>query len=152
MPAFGWSVGDCIASADLIIHILKSLRDTGGASSEFQKLQTDLEFLKLVLERIKIVDVITPQTPAAQAASAAKFVNASQATLTALLDKISNFKNSLGESASKGKVKSGLRKVQWALMYADDVAKFRQILASQTASLTLFLETQNMLARDSRRS
>lgn len=37
-----------------------------------------------------------------------------------------------------------MRKAQWALVYSEDVAKPHQLLVSQTASLTLSLEMQNV--------
>ena len=144
MPSFGYSVGDCIASLDLLVRIIKSLRETGGASSEFQQLQTDLEFLGEVLARLNIADLISTKASAEQTAKALKFVQSSQAIISALLDKLSKFKNALAVGATSGKLPSALRKAQWALMYSEDVAKLRQVLVSQTTNLTLFIEAQNM--------
>ncbi|KAF2808448.1 uncharacterized protein BDZ99DRAFT_499763 [Mytilinidion resinicola] len=70
MPAFGYSVGDCIASVELLVRIIKALRDSGGSASEFQQLQTDLEFLGAILKQLKIFDVVPEHSRAIASALA----------------------------------------------------------------------------------
>ncbi|KAF2496255.1 hypothetical protein BU16DRAFT_371385 [Lophium mytilinum] len=144
MPAFGYSVGDCVASVDLLVRIIKALRDSGGSASEFQQLQIDLEFLGAVLNQLKILDLVPSGTSASQIDTATRFVQSTQGALSALLEKVGKFKDSLAKSPLRGKLPSALRKAQWALMYSNDIAKLRQKLTNNTISLNLFLETQSV--------
>jgi hypothetical protein len=44
-PAFGFSVGDFIAAAELITKIATALKDVGGAAHDYQALIGELELL-----------------------------------------------------------------------------------------------------------
>lgn len=50
MPAFGWSIGDCIASADLVLNTGSFIRTTHGASTEYHVFAKELQALRCVLE------------------------------------------------------------------------------------------------------
>ena len=144
MPAFGFSVGDFIASVELLCRVIKSLRETNGAAFEFQQLQTELEFLSNVLSELKILDNVIPNATSEQKASAAKFVQGSWSRLSALFDKVGKFEQYLGESASKGKLPTAVMKARWALFHSHDVTNLRQKIAEQLSNLSLYLEMQQM--------
>ncbi|OCK87745.1 uncharacterized protein K441DRAFT_682382 [Cenococcum geophilum 1.58] len=144
MPAFGFAVGDFIASAELLCSVIKSLRETDGAAFEFQQLQTELAFLSNVLSELKILDNVIPNATSAQKASAAKFVQGSWSRLSALFDKVGKFEKYLGESASKGKLPTAAMKARWALFHSHDVTNLHQKIAEQLSNLNLYLEMQQI--------
>jgi hypothetical protein len=50
---FGFSVGDFVAAIELIHKATKALRNTSGASGQYQQALLDLELIESVLRRVQ---------------------------------------------------------------------------------------------------
>jgi hypothetical protein len=50
---FGFSVGDFVASIELIHKAAKALRSTSGATKQYQQTLLDLELIESVLRRVQ---------------------------------------------------------------------------------------------------
>jgi hypothetical protein len=56
MAAFGWSAGDLVQAIDVVYKVSKELKDTGGASSDFQETTAFLHELRITLEKLQNID------------------------------------------------------------------------------------------------
>jgi hypothetical protein len=53
MAAFGWSVGDIVASIRIAADVAKAFKETGGASSRYKQSQDFLTGFRITLEHLK---------------------------------------------------------------------------------------------------
>ena len=58
MATFGWSAGDLVQAISIVYKICKGLKDTGGASSEYQETAAFLHGLGMTLEKLRNIDQI----------------------------------------------------------------------------------------------
>src|SRR3954468_23184926 len=56
--SFGWSVGDIVCAVKILYQVGAALRDSDGASSDFQDTISFLEALKITLEHINTLQNI----------------------------------------------------------------------------------------------
>lgn len=60
--SFGWSVGDIVAALKLLHQITTALKDSGGASSEFQDVLSFLQTFSQTLQHLNALQS-TPLDP-----------------------------------------------------------------------------------------
>ncbi|KAI9654194.1 MAG: hypothetical protein M1821_006722 [Bathelium mastoideum] len=137
---FGISVGDFIAFIDTTVKVVNALKDSTGSSQEYRDVVRELESLKLALTEVRNVKTDDAQTKAALDS----VVLNCQRTVQDFLNKIEKYKLSLGSIArSEKKIKTALRKIQWALYSKEDVREFQMLLYLHTASLNLLVARIN---------
>jgi hypothetical protein len=136
--SFGFSVGDFIATAQLITNIVASLR-TGGAASEFQELERELFVLKRALHGIEHLKVPAGQQPAADAVKCAAF--SCQYVLEEFAGKLKKYEKSLGGRKATGRIGAVGRKIQWGLSMDKEVQELRAYIAVHIGSLNMRLIT-----------
>ena len=141
---FGFSVGDFVAAIGVIAKVSKALKDSGGASDEYQHVLRDLQQLELIFSQLLpaapgAADGSTTANPAIQT-----HVKISLQVLQAFLTRISKFEESLGSGAPRGPFHGGRRKAQWALHYSKEVDKLRKEIGTQVNSLNTLLGTENL--------
>ncbi|RYP12305.1 hypothetical protein DL765_007416 [Monosporascus sp. GIB2] len=140
---FGFSVGDFLAVGKLIWQIAVELRENGEAAPEYQSLLIELEALERALRRLQ---TLRPgKHELLQLTSIRATALACQKPLQDFLAKISKFEGRLGTfSAANNRWKGLPRKLQFRIMFKDDVKQLRSALASHVATINLLLMTQAM--------
>lgn len=139
--SFGFSVGDFIAALELVGTVIQSLREAGGAKSEFHELVQQLYGLETALLRVKQLefdrDQETDYLALKQVASQCQF------TIDAFWKKASRFQRDLLSDGMT--VKNAWMKIRWALCKKEDLVKFKADLAAHTGSILLLLVTVQMV-------
>ena len=145
MAGFGFSFGDIVTGIQLITKIATAIKDTGGASEDYQLVISQYHRLLQVLRGLQnpilwnstnlSYDLVSQQALACEK------------SLEDLRARISKFDNALGPSARKGMHHGIARKIQWALS-SPEVSKlwntFRdQLSALQLATAAILVSTQN---------
>ena len=135
---FGFS----IAGIELVTKISKALKDSGGASAEYQQIVQQLESLKLTLQQLSSVKATTQNNA---------FINAirtqAQIVETSLqqsLDSITKYNKSLGGQAPKGARHGSARKIEWAVLRQPRAEKLQSTIEAQVSTLNLLLNSYNM--------
>lgn len=142
MPVpFGFSVGDIAYAIKLIITIGKAIRESGGAASEFQLLQQDLDSLQQTLETLKQIQVTGCATRHVKAVTGMAL--SCQVPLKEFYSKIEKYQATLGSGSSAGRFRSGGRKVQWAVLMNEEVVKIRAVITGKVVSVNLLMATLN---------
>ena len=139
---FGFSVGDFIAGIELVAKISKALKDSGGASAEYQQVVQQLESLRLTLQQLSSVKATSRNYAFVNAVRAqAQLIETS---LQPFLDSITKYNKSLGGQAPRGARHGSARKVEWALSRQPKVAKLRSTIEAQVSTLNLLLNSYNL--------
>ncbi|KAE8445214.1 hypothetical protein EG329_013586 [Mollisiaceae sp. DMI_Dod_QoI] len=142
MP-FGVGVGDFIAVGSLIAKIAVELRKNGEAAPAYQYLLLELEALDRALQQLQ--DLRPSQHELLQLNSIRATALSCARPLQEFLDKIIKFESRLGTFALKNNRSKGFpRRMQWRMMYKDDVVELRTILGSHVATINLLLMTQTV--------
>jgi hypothetical protein len=139
VPAFGFSVGDVVSAIQLITKVAKALKETGGASQDFQLLLQELQQLEIILEQLQHVPGTTSAIPSHLNAVKAVAL-AVQVPLKEFLAKIEKFGRAL---SSENVWKKAGRKVEWAITMQEETSKIRAILTMKIVSLSLLVALPN---------
>jgi hypothetical protein len=139
-PGFGFSFGDFVQAIGLLNDVRKALKDSGGAVDEFQQVLTDLQQLEIVLGQLdrggedSHADVGHTNAVKGMALTC-------QVPLRAFLEKVQKY-NIMKDQEKKGiklHLKSGVRKVEWAVKMQEEVTRFRAVILSKIVTLSLLL-------------
>ena len=134
---FGFSVGDFIAGIDLIVRVVNALKDIGGASSEYQTLVQELEYLHLLLEQLKD---LRPSTSTLSHVNAVRGLALTfKLPLSEFLQKIEKYKSSLGVISSKRQWLGAPRKAQWMVSMPEEISKMRALITMKIVTVSLLL-------------
>ncbi|KAF2121578.1 hypothetical protein BDV96DRAFT_640964 [Lophiotrema nucula] len=154
--SFGFSVGDIIAGANLLITSINALNDGAGASFEYRAVTATLHQTTAALQGLNELELVE------DAHREALEVAASQCGVTILqfVNRINKFETRLGEGETVRSWKGVLRKLEWSLYSKDEVRRFQaylqgDLLALQTTlqrvhlaiTLTGLQETRTTLSR-----
>lgn len=142
MVPFGFSIGDFVAAIGLTKKISKALRETGGASTECHLVLQDLHSLQQILEVLQHLRPLRGDL---------SHVNAIRGMALTCLMPLKEFSEKIDRSyesafiagSQSGLFKNGRKRVKWALFAADEVARFRAVLAAKVVSITLLLGVFN---------
>jgi hypothetical protein len=135
---FGFSVGDFIRAIELIATAGKALKDSGGASDDYQSVIAELSSLRAIFEEL-ISSISSPSSSRNSCnASIRKHTTLTLELLAKFLQDISKFNADFGPEGLKG-FHHGSRKVQWASSYAEKVEKLRVAIGTQLQTLNLIL-------------
>ncbi|KAL0639007.1 hypothetical protein Q9L58_001888 [Maublancomyces gigas] len=148
VPGFGYSVGDFIATIELIAKVIAAFRDGTGASSEYRQVLQELETLLNLLQHISTVQS-TERNFACVNAIKGVALNL-QAPLRKFLDNICKRYGALGGGQKKGPSNMGAglavigRKAQWAIVMEKDIAKLRTAIGTNMSSILLLLNMNHL--------
>ena len=141
MVPFGFSAGDFAIAIGLIVRISKALRDSGGAAAEYRDIIQDLRNLQQLLE---LLETVRPADGSVSHVNAIRGIAlACRTSLLEFAEKIERYEQALGSGSSKGMFKRGVKKVQWAILGEEEVAKFRGIIAAKVYNIALLLGAFN---------
>lgn len=141
--SFGFSAGDFMTAGLLIKDIVRSLKDRGGALSEYQELVRELHGLQHALDIIEHLQCLPDQAPMVNGLKAAA-LNC-QFVLDNFATKLKKYGASLDVGRSRGRLLDGTRKVKWSLMMKTDVEELRAYLSAHTSSLNMRLTIASLL-------
>lgn len=137
--SFGFSVGDFLAVGQLIVNILASLREPGGAKSEYQDLIRELESLHYALQHL---DKLQAKTRSSTTLDSIKYAALScRRPLEQFLSKIQRYNRSLGVWAKNdtNSFKGAVDKVRWAFGQRDEIQKLQSYINVHVATINLLL-------------
>ncbi|KAJ5860728.1 uncharacterized protein N7529_008038 [Penicillium soppii] len=134
--SFGFSPGDIFLFANFARKIISSLKEN-GSTFQFQQAEEQCgAFLSLIEEIEKLDLAIVPE-------SFREKISENSTNIQRLVERfkksIAQYEKSMGKDSSRGSIRSAPRKVQWALLAAEDLETFRKGLGSyvQLAQLTI---------------
>ena len=137
MIPFGFSAGDLATAIGLIVRISKALRDSGTAAAECRDVLQDLQNLQQLLG---FVETLRPADGSISHINAVRGMALKcHIPLLEFAQKIESYAPALGVGSSKGMITRGVKKVQWAILVEEEVAKFRGTIAAKVDTITLLL-------------
>ncbi|KAB5528937.1 hypothetical protein GE09DRAFT_402314 [Coniochaeta sp. 2T2.1] len=141
---FGFSAGDFIATAGLVKNIISALDNTGGARPAYQRLKGELVAFDGALVRIQSLEVDPTQSP--QKVALQMVAAQCRDSIDRFLTKNSKFQRTLGQAAAQpaprrrtSRWRTGLHKLEWALMKEKSVDALRAEVAGHAATLNIIL-------------
>jgi hypothetical protein len=135
--SFGFSVGDFLALATLIAEITNSLRDTGGARSDYQELIRELEGLDRALRHI---DVLQSNGASQKNLDSIKYAALScRQPLEEFLGQIRAYELSLGIRHDANVLKSTAHKLSWSFGKKDRVRRLQSYLSVHVGTINMLL-------------
>ncbi|TVY49065.1 hypothetical protein LOCC1_G001366 [Lachnellula occidentalis] len=144
MAGFGWSVGDLVASLQLVVKIAGALKETGGAKSDYQESIDFLFGLETTLQNLRSVApiLVNQSQETAVQLEAQKIVK----PLSIFLAKIQKLNGDLGLESKRNPWRTAPRKVQWAVFVSKEVKKLRDRISVPMFSLNILLQSQTLHA------
>jgi hypothetical protein len=142
MAAFGWSVGDLVASFQLVVKIAGALKETGGAKSDYQESIEFLLGLETTLQNLHSIApiLVNPSQENAAQLEVQKIVK----PLYLFLAKVDKFDGALGSESKRGPWRTAPRKLQWAMFVSKEVKKLRDRISVPMFSLNILLQSQTL--------
>jgi hypothetical protein len=138
VPAFGFSVGDFIAAIHLVVKVCVALKDSGGATEEYQSLVIELRQLQALLEQLR--DLPTTSSSSFTHYNAVRgMAYQVQVPLQAFVEKMKGYEQKLGQRVDTSSWRSGKRKAQWAVSMQEDVREMRAAITMKIVSVSLLL-------------
>lgn len=141
--SFGISAGEFLTAGLLIKDIVRSLKDSGGALSEYQELVRELHGLQHALNVIEHLQCLPEQTPMVDGLKVAP-LNC-QFVLDNFATKLKKYEASLDVGRSRGRLIDGATKMKWSLTMKTDVQELRAYLSAHTSSLNMRLTVAGLL-------
>jgi hypothetical protein len=139
--SFGWSAGDIDAALKLLHQIGSALRDSGGASSDFQDTLLFLQTLSRTLEHLNVLQATPLDSDVVD--NLREQYNHIRVPLTAFLDDVGGrFGPSLSVQNERNKILAAPRKIQWELSTSKKVKRLQDRVAVPMASVGLMLGHQ----------
>ncbi len=142
MVPFGFSAGDFANAIGLIVRISKALKDSGGAVAECRDILQDLQTLQQLLG---LLETLRPADGSLSHINAVRgMALACRVPLLGFAEKLErSYEPALGVGSSKGMFTRGVKKVQWAVLVEEEVAKFRGVIAAKVHNISLLLGAFN---------
>ena len=144
---FGFSVGDFVASIELIHKAAKALRSTSGATGHYQQTLLDLELIESVLRRVQ---GLSP-TSASQE-TIRKIQHCGRACHVPLehflqkAKKLEPFLNFDKKSSASDflRIRQGGHKLRWAILLQEDVAKLKASIGPGLEIINTLLQIESL--------
>jgi hypothetical protein len=144
---FGFSVGDFVASIELIHKAAKALRSTSGATGHYQQTILDLELIESVLRRVQ---GLSPTSASQQTIQKIQLCGrACHVPLDHFLQKAKklepylNFDKS-SSAAAFFHIKKGGNKLRWAILLEEDVAKLKASIGPGLEIINTLLQIESL--------
>jgi hypothetical protein len=119
-----------------------ALKETGGASSDYQEVARQLETLVSILQEVQSLKATKTDLHLINAIRGQ--AQLSQETLITFQQKINKYDKNLGRHARQAFHWGTMSKAKWATMVEGDMAHLRQRIDSQMTSLNILLQLQNL--------
>lgn len=134
--SFGWSAGDIVSAVKLLYQIGTALRDSHGASSDFQDTISFLETLTRTLEHLNTLNTLSVNPTIAT--NLREQCDHIRRPLQSFLEYVRpRFERALGEGSKRNKISAAPRKIQWAKMTSKKVKELQGRIATPMAAVGL---------------
>ena len=139
--SFGFSVGDFVAVSNLIVDITTSLKDVGGAKSEYQGLLRELECLRRALQHLDMLQSRDSSSTSESLASIKHAALSCRFPLEEFLSKIKKYDKYLGVQGKKNDVKGIVKRLEWSFGVGrpDEIAKLQSYLNVHVGTINILL-------------
>ncbi|CZR51409.1 uncharacterized protein PAC_01284 [Phialocephala subalpina] len=139
--SFGWSAGDIVAALKLLYQISSAVRDSGGASSDFQDILSFLQTLSQTLQHLNALQA-TYLDPAF-ADHLRQQCNHIRVPLTNFLDDVGRkFGPALGTNSRRKRVFAVPRMIQWTVSDSKKTKRLQDRIAVPMSAVGLILGQQ----------
>ena len=144
---FGFSVGDFVASIELIHKAAKALRSTSGATGHYQQTILDLELIEGVLRRVQGL------SPASASQETIRTIQLCGLACHVPLDhflqkakKLEPFLNFNGNSSAANflHIRKAGHKLRWAILLEEDVAKLKASIGPGIEIINTLLQIESL--------
>lgn len=138
--SFGWSAGDILATVNTLAKVGKSLKESGGAATEYQEA---VAFLSSVSRTLSGVQSLLRDNPNLRwGADLVEQGNILKSAIENLEQKIKKYDKSLGIKTQRQKARRIPRQVQFALFLSDQVKELRTAITQPQLILDGFINLQ----------
>ena len=138
--SFGFSVGDFIATLQLVLKATSLVQNAPG---DYQELVTQLQTLQYALDEVREIGWLEAEKSEASAIQVT--VQQCNASLQAFQDRMEGYDASLGRWSNAGKLRRLKRKLMWgATGQAEKAQKLQQELAGYVGCLNMALQVYNI--------
>jgi len=127
-------------TTDLVNKLRKSLKDAGGAASDYQSAAIELENLATTLSHL---EALQPNEDNIQHVNAIRaMAMACKFALEDFTRKMTRYESSLGPLARQNSLHTIGQKTKWSVIFAEEVEKLRALVAAKHVSINLLLGMQ----------
>lgn len=139
--SFGWSAGDLVAALKLLHQIGSALKESGGASSDFQDTLSFLQILSRTLEHLNVLHATSLDHQVAE--NLREQCGQIREPLSAFLDDVGRrFGPRLGIRSDCNKIFAAPRMIQWALSTSKKTKRLQDRIAIPITSINIILGQQ----------
>ena len=131
------SLTNSFTSLGLIRKISKALKETGGASAQYQDAVVELKGLKHALQHLEALEPTEDKVGHVNAIRGMAL--ACKLSLQEFMTKLEKFELSLGPWTHRSAFAGAGRKTQWAVSFGQEVEKLRALVAAKQISINLLL-------------
>lgn len=117
--------------------ISKALKETGGASTEYQLVIIELKSLENILRHLETLQPTEDNVTHINAIRGMAL--ACQLPLRDFMVKLEKYESTLGPFADNKSLRAMARKSKWAVVFAQEVERLRAMIAAKNISLNLLL-------------
>ena len=139
--SFGWSAGDIVAASQLLHKVVIALKDTGGASRDYQDVSSFLKVLCVTLQHLTALQAAPLDHDLAR--NLEQLCEHVRTPLVAFCENIkSSFEKDLGSGSTRLRILTTARKLQWAFSTSKKVEKLRKEIGEPIAAIGIVLGQQ----------
>ena len=117
--------------------VTKALKDTGGASTEYQLVVIELKSLKSILRHLETLQPTEDNVTHINAIRGVAL--ACQLPLQDFMVKLEKYESTLGPFVDKRSLRAMAGKSKWAVVFTEKVERLRAMVAAKNISLNLLL-------------
>lgn len=118
-------------------RISKALKETGGASTEYQLVIIELKSLENILRHLETLQPTEDNVTHINAIRGMALT--CQLPLRDFMVKLEKYESTLGPFADNKSLRAMARKSKWAIVFAQEVERLRAMVAAKNISLNLLL-------------
>ena len=130
-------IADLSLFQGLIKRVSRALKETGGASTEYQLVAIELKSLKNILRHLERLE--PTEDNVTQINAIRGMALACQLPLRDFMAKLEKYESTLGPFADKRSLQTMMGKSKWAVVFAEEVERLRAMVAAKNISLNLLL-------------
>lgn len=130
-------IADLCLLIGLVKKVSKALKETGGATTEYQLVVVELKGLKNILRHLETLKPTEDNVTHINAIRGMAL--ACQLPLRDFMAKLEKYESTLGPFADKRSLRVMVRKSKWAVVFAEEVERLRAMVAAKNISLNLLL-------------
>lgn len=119
--------------------VISSLPEEGASKTQYQVAERQCQAFLSVMAEVQSLDLSS--VPASFRAKLGEYSTSVQKFVKEFRENIARYEKSMGETSERGLFRSAPRKVQWALMAAEDLALFRQSPAAQLDLVKIIIQS-----------